>query len=185
MDSLLLRRRIMASLYQRVLGAPFTRLTPAMRRFHAAPMGATASGHLAVEHGENWAGRALAWLARMPPASPRAAVALKVEVRGNREMWDRRIGGTRAVTWQWDRGGLLLEAAGPLVVGFALVVDDDRAMQFVQQRTWLRGVPLPRWLSPAAFAEERPTTDGWEVDVRLSVPLAGLVLRYHGPITPD
>ena len=74
---------------------------------------------------------------------------------------------------------MFIESFGPLAVGFKLVASDE-GLRFVQQRTWWLGIPVPRLLAPRVEAAETPAADGWNVDIRLALPLLGPLLRYHG-----
>ena len=46
-------------------------------------------------------------------------------------------------------------------------------------------VPLPPWLGPRVNATTWVDAQGMGLDVSLSAPLFGRVLRYHGVVTPE
>ncbi|MEX2176032.1 MAG: DUF4166 domain-containing protein, partial [Pirellulaceae bacterium] len=89
----------------------------------------------------------------------------------------------RLVTLQTESGGQLIEAAGPLRMAFELVAEDG-GIRFLPRRTWLVGIPLPRWLSPVATARVAPRGERWQVDAQVRLPTGGLIIRYHGVMVP-
>lgn len=108
---------------------------------------------------------------------------LSVQPLSDGEQWIRTFAGQPLVTTQRQLGSLLLEAAGPMTFGFLLRVESG-GMVFEHQRTWLFGLPIPANCGPRVAATSLPATGGWHVDVQLSAPLFGRVLRYHGFMQP-
>ena len=72
---------------------------------------------------------------------------------------------------------------GPLALGFKLDVDQG-GLEFIHQRTWLWGWALPNWLAPQAKATVKPAGERWKIDVRLSHPQLGQIVRYYGTMPP-
>lgn len=88
------------------------------------------------------------------------------------------------VTTPWQLGELLIESAGPMRLGFSIAVDET-GLQLEQVRAWFLLVPLPLCLSPRVAAREAATDDGWHAEVRFSLPIIGLLIRYTGRIQID
>jgi hypothetical protein len=91
-------------------------------------------------------------------------------------------------TFQGRRpGGLLGEWFGGLELRFHLEVNRG-ALVYRQVRAYLRtplvAAPLPRWCSPQVAAREEPTgaAGRTRVEVRVALPLMGLVLTYGGEL---
>lgn len=172
------------SLYRRILGSEFARLAPVLRQFHESEYGGQAAGRMTIEHGSGWLARGLAWLFRLPPAMTDGPVTLAVSARDSIERWDRTFGSRRLVTRQWQRGALLVESLGLVAIGFAVSVENE-ALHMATKRVWYCGLPVPAWLGPGTTALAVPAGDGWTIDVHVTGPLVGTILRYRGKVTPQ
>ena len=169
------------SLYRRILGDQLDQLAPALRRFHDSSVTRQASGTFEVIRG---AGRWRGWLAtllRLPPAGLEVPVTLEVAVTGNQERWVRCFDSHLMPTWQWQSGELLIEAGGPLRLGFELLPEQD-GLRYRLRRTWFCLVPLPSFLAPRVEAIELGRDDGWDVTVQFTLPLIGLLIQYQGSL---
>lgn len=173
----------MASLYERVLGPKYKELAHVLHQFHGAHSHGHARGKLAIEHGTGKAARLVARLLGMPDESPQTDVTLQVIVDEDCEIWDRTFGDKKLRTRAWARDGLLIEAMGPSTLGFKLEVEDG-GLRFVHEQTWVFGVPLPKWIAPRADVHVKPAGERWKLDMRLSQPQLGLIVRYHGTMAP-
>jgi hypothetical protein len=172
------------TLYRRVLGPDFDLLAPPLKQFHNQRAGGRASGLLAVERGRNWLARLIATLGGVPQQAAAVSVTLAVTEQRGVERWNRSFGTRRMITWQWQRGPLLIESSGPVAVGFRLSVQEG-GLHFTPQRVWWCGLPVPRWFGPLVSASAVPDGKGWIVDVRLAGPLVGLIVRYHGKVMSE
>ncbi len=73
----------------------------------------------------------------------------------------------------------LVERFGALSLIYSLdVVQGALVYDLVGMR--LFNVPLPRLLRPVDRAVEQGTQEGWEVTVRIALPILGELLRYGG-----
>jgi hypothetical protein len=169
-------------LYQRVLGPKFAELHPTLRRFHSLP-GGTASGRFRVTHAPGRLRKLLLAVMPLPRAGDDLDVPLTVSLSGPGELWVRAFPGSPFITIQTERRGLLMERSGPVSFGFTLGVVDG-AMTFTMTKFRFAGVPLPLWLGPSVSAVEVPNDNGWTVIVRVTLPLFGQMLEYHGEVTP-
>lgn len=86
-------------------------------------------------------------------------------------------------TIQWARDGLLIEAAGPVRSAFKIEIE-NRAMHFRCAGVSCWSVPLPRFLAAGVEVAVEPRDQGWNVHVRIAVPLAGLIREYAGLMVP-
>ncbi len=170
-------------LYRRLLGEQFTRLPSVLQRFHDVPGGARARGELRVTRGTGVIARVAGLFGGFPAAGERVPLDLEVRVEGERERWIRRFEDVSLESLQWEEGALFAESAGPVVLLFRLEAEGG-AMRFRFVRARMLGIPLPRFASPSAEVDltQGPTDDTWHIDVRLSAPLAGQILRYEGVI---
>jgi len=173
----------MASLYERLLGPKYHELAHVLQKFHASDSHGRARGKLAVEHGSGKAARILAWAMRLPEETTQVDVTLQISADKDHELWDRTFGSrqlrTRCSAWK----GLLVESMGSVVLGFELQVEDG-GLRFFHKRSWLLGVPLPPWCAPHAQAQVTPAGERWKIDLRLTHPLLGPIVRYYGTMVP-
>lgn len=172
-----------AQLHERLLGASFARLPPALRRFLAQP-GGTADFALEVTHQPGFLRSALASILRMPAAAARAPGSLIVSVRGAREIWVRAFPDRTLRSVLWIDAGKLVEETGPLQFVFA-VDADERGLRFSQIGCRLLGRTLPRALAPRVEAVVRGDERGWNVLISIAAPGLGLVATYGGSVTPQ
>ncbi len=169
-------------LHERLLGASFARLPPALRRFLAQP-GGTAEFALDVTYEPGFFRNALASALRLPAAAARAAGTLAVSVHDGREIWVRTFPDTTLRTALWIEDGQLVEETGPLQFIFA-VDADERGLRFSQTDCRLLGRKLPRALAPRVEALAHGDEYGWNVLISIVVPALGLIATYGGMVTP-
>ena len=172
------------SLYRRILGDKLDLLPQPMRNFHDSPVGGRAHGQFRVLRGY---GRFRGWLASLlgfPPTASNVLLKLEVLVEDERERWIRHFGHHHMETMQWQSRNLLIEAGGPMRFGFELIVDET-GLRYRLVRAWCCWVPLPRLLSPRLEAIEIHREGGWDVEVRFSLPVVGLLIRYEGFVWID
>ena len=137
----------------------------------------TGRGLFAVERGRG-AARALACLLRMPRAGAGVPVLLTVTRHPWGETWERDFAGRRLVTTRHLAGGRLVERAGPLRLEFRCRAAADGSLTLATARVRLRGLPLPARVVATVSGDA-----AWlAVDVAISAPVVGLVLRYGGPL---
>lgn len=168
-------------LYQRLLGASFARLPPALQRFHGRS-GGTARFAFEVTHGRGLLREVAARAMRLPAAAALAPGRLVVTVRGDREIWERTFPDLTLRTVQSIDGGHLVEDNGP--VRFIFQVDaDERGMRMASIGCRVFGRPVPTALAPYVWAEVRGRTDGWDAAVSIALPRFGPIVSYGGPVT--
>jgi hypothetical protein len=175
-----------ATLYESVLGDRFAALPPVLRRFHARGDG-HAHGILRVVRGRGPIARLVAWIMNMPAASDHTEVELRVVVEDGRETWTRTFStsGRPMITRQWREHGYLVEAVGPTRTYFELESEPE-GMCFRQRRCTILGIPFPGMLAPHVHARASSRdAEGWEVEVRISLPVIGLLVEYVGRLIPD
>lgn len=167
----------------------FAMLPEPLRAFHGAAGAPVWQGRARVENGRN----PVAWLIRrvigLPAAGDDVPVTVSVEriaSDGDRaEIWTRSFGGSRfASRLSLDRENRLHERFGPVDFRLGLAVQDGKvALPVVSAR--LLGIPLPRILLPRSEASETVDAQGrFRFDVKLTLPLFGLLVRYAGWLAP-
>lgn len=178
--------RLGALLYERVLGGAWTKLPEIVRIMHDGT--AVAEGRARVDRG----GSPLALLAgammSFPPAGEDVPVRVMFEQTSRGEVWRRTFGAHAFQSLQSEGNGrskrLIVERFGALAFAMALVVEGDR-LRLVTRRWSAFGVPLPLWLAPRSEACETEENGAFRFFVEISHPLAGLIVRYSGLLTPQ
>jgi hypothetical protein len=84
----------------------------------------------------------------------------------------------------WARDGRLHERLGLVTFAFRLQANEG-AIEWTVERVHALGLPLPpRWFDGVA-ARESESDDRYTFDVRATLPLVGLLVRYRGWLDVD
>ncbi|MFD0739149.1 DUF4166 domain-containing protein [Lysobacter koreensis] len=166
------------TLYRQLLGAQFDTLAPGLQALHARHGRHRYHGKVEVDRGRGL----LAWLCAAATGLPRAGRGpIKVEIVAGAgcERWTRVFAARAMRSRLWARDGLLCERLGLVTFGFRLQVVDG-AITWQVERVRALGVPLPtRWFARIR-AREYVSHGRYHFDVAAAVPLAGLLVHYHG-----
>ncbi len=143
-------------LYPQLLEGDFDKLPRALRLFHSAPGGGSASGTVTVRHVRSW----LARLTGFPPSGEGIPLKLQVIASEGREIWIRDFGGAELRTVQRREGDLMLETSGPVRLTFRLRADERGIrLHLLRARFWF--VPIPLRIEAHAWG----TDTSWEFEV--------------------
>lgn len=147
-----------------------------------------ASGVAHVTRGENLIARIAARCFGLPPTALDVPLRVRFAADAHSERWIREFGDQRFHSVHTaGRGrdtGHVLERFGPFTFVLALVWDGERLHYLVRRWRFL-GMPLPRALAPISHTTERVCAGKFHFDVRLSLPLAGLLVHYRGWLVPQ
>jgi hypothetical protein len=172
-----------ASLYRRMLGDAYDKLSAQIRVMHDVQSVAAAEGRARVQRGSSPLARLAAALAGFPQANSDTPVRVEFSASDGEEIWTRNFGSERFASRQFaGRGrsdGLLCERFGPFTFAMALVADGER-LRLVLRRWSVLGFPLPMWLCPRSDSYESVEDGCFNFHVKISHPLAGLIVRYDG-----
>ena len=173
-------------LYPTLLGSAWSSLPPVVRRLH---QGGAARGRVTIERGQNWPARLLAQVLGFPAPGHDVATHLLVEHRGEEQVWSRHFGEHTMISRQrLGAGGVLAERFGSFECLFRLRptpmgIDYDLVGVGLAVAGWR--MPLPRFLAPRGAARTWAEEDAMGLDVSISTPLLGRILRYHGLVRPE
>ena len=180
-----------AGLYERLVGEGWGGLGEPVRRFHTYGGELRAGGAFAVRRGRGLAARMLARMLRLPESGEAVPLLLTVTESGGGERWRRSFAGRDFVTEQRGHAGpLLAERAGPFELLFRLTVEGG-ALVYSQEGAAVRAgrlrLRVPRRLAPRVGAWERACASGGgvRVGVRVTAPLAGLLIEYEGLVKTE
>ncbi len=173
-----------APLFQRVLGAEFDTLPPAMRALHSVRDSRTFAGVAEIFRGSHWLVPLLAWATRLPPIALRVPVEVELVVDRDGERWNRNFGGHRMPSRLFLRGRSLAERLGAMSFEFELQVLDREIRWRVRRARLLGLVPLPSFLFAGVCCREREHGGRYEFLVQVAMPLIGPLIRYEGWLEP-
>jgi hypothetical protein len=156
-----------------------------LHRFHFGERPVTAVGWLDVERGRSPMNRCLGAVLRLPRAGTHQQSRVRISNAGGLERWQRRIGGRRLNSRQHRVGDVLVEYAGPVELRMRITVSDNR-VTFAPIGAALRisrlRIALPDAVAPHTAAVATSAADGFHVEVRIWIPLIGLLIAYSGHI---
>jgi hypothetical protein len=166
-------------LYERVMGGLYSALPKAVRALHDVLRDGGAHGRATVTRGGNFAARLIAGLLGFPEEGEHDLHVGFTE-RDGRETWTRDFSGRRFSSILYEKDGLLIERFGATAFGFDLP-GGENGLDMVLRRWWLGPLPMPMMLAPRAPAREWEDEEGrFRFDVRIGLPLIGLVVHYRG-----
>jgi hypothetical protein len=168
------------------LGDGWVRLPPIVRQLHEP---CAAVGSFSIERGTGPIVSVLCWLSGLP--RPGTEVPTRLEVRQGLDAftWARRFGEDVLVTHQRAIGpGAIAERLGMIECIFrpeAGAEGLDYRQTGASVCVGSLRLPLPRVLSPRVEGWTRALGDTMDVEVVVSAPLIGRLLRYHGAVRPE
>lgn len=140
-----------------------------------------AEGFLKVERPAQGVGAWLASRIQLPPIGDAVPTRLRLTQEGEGLRWERTFGEMRAVSHQGERGGRIVESAGPFLLEMRLEREGDR-VRHRQVGLRLFGVPIPLLFGPrvSGVVGPGPTERSWTVEVEIGHALFGTICRYEG-----
>jgi hypothetical protein len=160
---------------------PSAIMPPAVAAMHGDAVVTRARGMARVDRGAGLVARAIAGIIGFPAAAP--AVPLEVEIRRDEhgETWTRRFAGDSFSSRMTRRDGRVVEHFGPFAFAFDLKpMPNGHGMQLA--RWWCGPIRLPLLLAPRIAATEIDRDDRFGFDVRITLPIFGLLIAYHGSL---
>ncbi|MBS0199724.1 MAG: DUF4166 domain-containing protein [Proteobacteria bacterium] len=179
-------RTLSITLFQRLLGAEFYHLAPAIKALHGRRGEFRYAGIASVRRGRGLPKALLARIARLPPAMEDAPIAIRFSAGSEGETWQRRFGSASMQTHARIRDGLLMERLGPCTFGYRLVRVGKELAWTVERARLFGIIPLPAKLFDGVRCRESQDDAGrycFFVEARL--PVLGLLIRYEGWLEPD
>jgi hypothetical protein len=167
------------SLYQRILGHSFERLSPVLKHVHDARTIKRYTGRCDIGGDAGWAARLIARIAGLPQAGADVPVEVTIERNGSSEVWTRIFGTQRMRSTMNDHRGCLRERLGPIELTYELSSDAER-IDWALRSARLSLVPLSiTWLM-ASSAAERLEDGRYAFDVSARIRGVGLIVHYKG-----
>lgn len=169
------------SVYQKVLGAEFLKLSPVLQFVHSDVAEIRASGKIDVVYGKGAFIKMFNRMNKMPPEGKNQQLILEVKRFEDKETWKRSFNGKIFSTDQYESKGFLIERDKVIVLGFCLTIKDG-SLYFEQKFTKFAGIRLPKFLGIFSTASATEENNGWKVEVGIRSPILGLLLKYNGVV---
>ena len=173
------------AIFPTLLGATFHDLPKPLQELHSGEHSSEWLGDASVRGPRNVAGRIVGALFNLPAHDHRTEARVTIEVTQQGETWTRSFGGKQFRSHLYlgtDReAGLMCEQFGVLTVAMAITWKDDR-LWFVPRRWRIGPLPLPSALLPKGDTFESQREGMFAFDVRVEVPVIGLIAAYAGTL---
>lgn len=168
----------------------FRQLPQALQHFHGQTSPPVWSGEADIDAGHWFLAKLVAWVFGFPKAGRHVPVSVNLDRKISRnntpiERWIRNFDGqtlTSCLTLR--KGGCLTETFWPFSFAFPVQSGNDGIKMPVA--SWTLGrMPMPAFLAPRSETSEFQDPEGrFCFDVRLSLPVIGLLAHYRGWLRP-
>lgn len=178
-----------STLYQRVMGDEYQKLSPAVQSLHRVFGNEGASGKASVKRGTSFLSKCVALVGGFPPAGNYNILMDFVEDDGV-ESWTRNFynetGHHKFTSHLSQSGHYLIERFGPMRFYFDIYSLDGALIMDIKKWS-IFNIPMPLFLGPKPVATESQITEGPEkgsfcFDVQILMPLIGEVVHYKGSL---
>jgi hypothetical protein len=167
------------SLYARILGDSFERLSPILKSVHDTRASKCYVGRCDIRGGTSLIARVIARFAGLPIAKTNVPVEVTILSEGRGEGWTRLFGTQRMRSRLMARNRRLQERLGPIVLTFELAAETERIVWSLHSAR-LALIPVPiSWLLICA-ATESVENGRYCFDVSARVRGIGLIVHYQG-----
>lgn len=174
--------------FRQALGPAFDTLPRPVQDLHTVLAHRRWSGSARVDRGTGLRARIICAAVGFPPATDATPVTVTMERREEAEIWVRDFGGKRFRSHLRSAGtpgdGVVSERFGPLTFRIGLEVVKGK-LTYPVLSGHCGPIPIPRWLLPRSETVEASDGETATFDVAVSLPGAGLLVRYRGRLTPD
>lgn len=170
-------------LFTRLLNTSFHTLPEPLRQLHCGPDAQRFTGQATVERGGHPLTRLAAWLTALPPAADNIPLTFSIKRAEAYEIWTRDFNGHVMHSQLTVRHGYLHEQLGPVTFVFSLKVADSQINWQLMGVRFLR-IPLPLAWFREVHASEAVIDGRYSFDIRASLPVLGLLIRYRGWLMP-
>ncbi|MBS0238989.1 MAG: DUF4166 domain-containing protein [Proteobacteria bacterium] len=166
--------------------ASYSLLPSAVRAFHDQDAPPVWTGKADIDAATSLAGCVVRAFAGFPASARGADVTVTVDRCGGEEIWQRNFDGSRfASRLRYEGGNVVSERFGPFDILLRLSAENGEVRMPVAG--WRIGpIKLPLFLAPTSDTREFAGDDGrFHFDVRIGLPLSGLLAHYRGWLEPQ
>ncbi len=162
------------------LGQEYSKLSPLIQRAHIGKV--KLQGQAKIERGNSLA-NILCWLTGMPASADQAEFIVMGEHLEQGIIWNRLINGKAMNSWFALQDKSLVEKLGFIHMYLQLSVSPEGSLVYSLFKTRFWGIPIPRFLSPNVIAVEGQENDAYVFEVRVTMPVIGLLIQYAGTLS--
>jgi hypothetical protein len=178
------------SIYQTKLGTKFNQLPTILQNFHSLDGPKHWRGQASISGGQGIIARSVRWLFGFPAPTDEVQVDVKV-VNGAKsgvsfERWQRVFGNKSFHSvLSHEKNDGFIERFG--ILGFKIGLDVHDQGIIMPVIGWKIGpIPLPLCLAPKSETLEFQDNQGrFRFDVKVSLPIIGLLMHYQGWLEPE
>lgn len=179
------REQLISPLFQQVMGDGFHTLPGPVQALHNVQGVVRFKGRAEVTGASSILGKLAAKIAGFPSSLSDVDVSVEIDANEDREVWCRNFDGHKFHSVLTKKGAYAVERFGPFRFTLGLANIDNKLVYPVLRGSFL-GIPLPSFLTPKSTSYEDVDDQGrFLFDVKIELPLAGLVAHYRGWLMPD
>ena len=172
-------------LFKSYLGDRFNDLPEAVQRLHMVQGNQKWRGSSDVMRGAGVFSYVIASIFGFPPAGKAVEIRVDIDATPNRERWIRRFGKRSFHSrLRLDDQNRLYEKFGATEVEMTLELRDGR-LYFIPIGWRLCGLPMPQFLLPKGNSFEFEKNGKFHFDVKMELPIFGLIVGYKGWLEPS
>ena len=175
------------AIFPALLGRTFEELPAPLQQLHRGEVSSEWTGQASTTGAQNLAGRIVGALFGLPNNDDQTAVRVAIQVTPHGETWTRLIGGkqfrSHLSLGTGRETGLMCERFGIITVLLDITWRDGQ-LWFIPRRWRIGPLPLPAALLPRGDSFECERDGLFTFDVRVDVPVIGLVAAYKGSLRP-
>jgi hypothetical protein len=166
-------------MYEQAMGDSFSRLDPAVQRFHKLAGLHELHGWVQTDAPSTMAARLLARCLGTPLQATSGAISFELRAAPKEETWTRYFPGQTMSSTMRLVAQQVVEQLGLARLTFELREAEGRLEMHLMKLHFL-GVPCPRWLLPSIVAEETGEESKLHFRIEASLPVIGRVAGYRG-----
>ena len=171
------------ALFQRALGEMYASLPAELRYVHNGNLKLVMEGEADIDAGTAIGSWLIRRLFRLPETGADLPVRVEITPSGRGEIWRRQFGShkfhTRLSAPRTPRRSRVSERFGPLTCALDLSYAEGKLHYAIAGANFL-GIPLPRRYWPRVSASEFARGERFHFDVRIDLPIFGMLLHYRG-----
>ena len=175
------------AIFPAVLGDSFCELPKPLQELHRGEYNSEWQGNASIRGASNYVGRIVAALVGFPVSDEETSARVSIEVTRQGETWTRSLGGrqfrSHLSVGTGREAGLMCERFGIITVAMTITWQNDQ-LRFVPRHWKMGPVPLPSALLPNGDSFECVSDGSFAFNVRVEMPIIGLIAAYEGTLRP-
>lgn len=175
------------AIFPALLGDNFHEMPEPLQDLHRGERSSYWEGDALIRGAHNFAGRIIATLIGFPSDDQHTRARVSIDVTREGETWTRTFGDKQFVSHlalgTGREAGLMCERFGIFTIATDIIWQDEQ-LWFIPRRWRIGPLPLPNMLLPKGSSFECVHKGLFEFNVRIEVPVIGLIAAYKGTLQP-